>query len=150
MVYLWSTVCGLGGIVLIVFLKKTAWKAYFACVAGLMIISLMFVQRFDNYLAEHYSYKAFTERVIAIAKDDPLYFYREGDYGVTFYAGRRIPIYMKPLRREPSAFYLLCWEDEWKEIRNTNGLSLDYASDHIDRQRPERGRLYLITVHRQI
>jgi hypothetical protein len=100
--------------------------------------------------AEQYSYKAFTERVIAIAKDDPLYFYREGNYGVTFYAGRRIPIYMKPLRREPSAFYLLCWEDEWKEIRDTKGLSLDYASDHIDRQRPERGHLYLITVHRQI
>lgn len=115
--------------------------------AGLMAISMVFVQLFDTYLAKQYSYKAFTQRVLAIVKDDPLYFYSEGELAVTFYANKRIPIYTKALRRESSRYYLLCWESDWKEVRHTDGLSLEYASNTIDRQRPERGRLYLIAVH---
>src|SRR5207245_2711347 len=136
-VLLWAVFCGLGGMFLIVVLTKTAWRPYFACMIGLMVVSMVFVQRFDIYLAEQYSYKAFTQHVLAIVKDDPLYFYREGELAVTFYANKRIPIYTKQPRRESSRFHLLCWESEWKEVRHTTGLLLEYASDTIDRQRPE-------------
>ena len=114
---------------------------------GLMVVSMVFEQRFDNYLAEQYSFKAFMQRVLAIVKDDPLYFYREGDFGATFYANQRIAIYAKPVPKELSRFYLLCWESDWRELSDQNGLSLEYASDSTDRQNPARGHLYLIKGH---
>jgi len=146
-VYLWAVFCGLGGIFLIVVLTKTAWRPYFACMIGLMVVSMVFEQRFDNYLAEQYSYKAFMQRVLAIVKDDPLYFYREGDFGATFYANKRITTLDKPVPKELSRFYLLCWESDWRELSDQNGLSLEYASDSTDRQNPARGHLYLIKGH---
>ena len=111
-----------------------------------MLISMIFVQRFDTYLAEQYSLKAFTRSVLAIVKDEPLYFYGKSDFAVTFYANKRIPEYNDLARREASRVYLLCWESDWKGLRQANGLSIRYASDAIDRQWPEHGRLYLISI----
>jgi 4-amino-4-deoxy-L-arabinose transferase-like glycosyltransferase len=148
-VFLWAALCGVGGLLLFVFSRKGAWKSYFACAVAFMVVSLAFVQRFDNDLAQRYSFKNFMEHVSAIVKDDALYFYRSSDFGVTFYANRRIPLYTNSFQGKHSLFYLLCWEDDWKQLRNTSGLSLEYASDGKDRQIPQRGHLYLIAVNAQ-
>ena len=146
-VFLWAVLGALGGLLLVVFSRKDAWQAYFACAAALMVMSLLFVQRFDTDLARRYSFKQFTEHVLSTVKDKPLYFYRSGDFGVTFYANRRVPIYTNSFSGEHSPFYLLCWENDWKRIRNTSGVTLEYASENIDRQIPQRGRLYLVEVN---
>ena len=146
-VFLWAILSALGGLLLVVFSRKDAWQAYFACAAALMVMSLLFVQRFDTDLARRYSFKQFTEHVLSTVKDKPLYFYRSGDFGVTFYANRRVPIYTNSFSGEHSPFYLLCWENDWKRIRDRRGVTLEYASENIDRQIPERGRLYLVEVN---
>ena len=145
-VFLWAVICGLGAMFLVVFSRKDAWRAYFGCTAVLMVVSLLFVERFDAGLARQYSFKQFMEHVLSTVKDKPLYFFSSSDFGVTFYANRRVPPYANSFDQEHSPFYLLCWENEWKQIRNTSGLSLEYASESIDRQIPERGHLYLVAV----
>ena len=146
-VFLWAILSALGGLLLVAFATKDAWQAYFGCTGALMVVSLVFVQRFDTDLARRYSFKQFTQHVLSTVKDKPLYFYRSGDFGVTFYADRRLPIYTNSFTGEHSPFYLLCWENDWKRIRDRRGVTLEYASENIDRQIPERGRLYLVEVN---
>jgi len=146
-VFFWAILSALGGLLLVAFATKDAWQAYFGCTGALMVVSLVFVQRFDTDLARRYSFKQFTQHVLSTVKDKPLYFYRSGDFGVTFYADRRLPIYTNSFTGEHSPFYLLCWENDWKRIRDRRGVTLEYASENIDRQIPERGRLYLVEVN---
>ena len=148
--FLWGTLCALGGMLLILFCRKNAWQAYFGCTAALMFASLLFVQRFDDDVARHYSFKQFTERVLSTVKDKPLYFYRSSDFGVTFYANKRVPIYQGSLDGGDSAFYLLCWENEWNQISDKSNLALEYASESVDRQALKHGHLYLVAVDRQV
>ena len=128
--------------------RKNAWQAYFACASVLMIISSLFVQRFDTDLARRYSFKQFMEHVLATVKDDPLYFYGSSDFGVSFYANKRVPVYADSLGEKGAPVYLLCWENDWQQIRDIKGLSIVDASDSIDRQSPKRGHLYLVAVNR--
>lgn len=126
--------------------RSGAWGPFVGCSTGVMVASFFFLQNFDSDLASHYSFKAFTERALLVVNDAPLVFYRSGDYGVVFYAGRRIPIYGESLGREKLPFYLLVWEKDWQQIPDKEGLSLQDASEGIDRQKGRR--LFLVAVKR--
>ena len=116
------------------------------CTAALMVISLYYVQTFDTALANQYSIKPFMNRVVSVVKDAPLFFYNSEDNSVMFYAGRHIHRYQPPLKTVSSPFYILFWENDWRAIRESNGLSVRATSQSIDRENPERGHLLLVEV----
>ena len=116
------------------------------CTAALMVISLNNVTTFDTALAKEYTIKPFMNRVVAIVKDAPLFFYKSEDYPVMFYAGRHIHRYQPPLKTVSSPFYVLFWEKEWRPIRKNEGLSVRTTSQSTDRTDPERGHLLLVEV----
>src|SRR2546425_2629950 len=147
-VLFWSALCGLGGIFLMLAVRKSAWGPIIGCTTALNVASLFFVQNFNLYVAREYSFKSFTEHALRVVDDAPLFFYRSGDYGVIFYAHRHIPQYRQPLGGKEIPFYLLFWENEWKDTLDKEGLSLEYASESADRQIPERGRLLLVRVEK--
>ena len=144
-IFVWASACGLGGLFLAVLAKRKAWRAFFGTMTGLMIISLVFVQRFDFYLGRQYSFKSFVQQVLETADDAPLYFYRSGDFGVVFYADRRIPIYDSlPSASDDSLPYLLVWEKDWKNATLNNPLTLINTSESTDPM--GKGRLLLVRV----
>lgn len=145
-ILLWSALCGLGGIFLVFAVRKNAWGTFMGCTAALMVISLNNVQTFDTALAKQYSIKPFMNRVVAIVKDAPLFFYKSEDYPVMFYAGRHIHRYQPPLKTASSPFYILFWEKEWRFIRENESLSVRATSQSTDRQDPERAHLLLVEV----
>jgi 4-amino-4-deoxy-L-arabinose transferase-like glycosyltransferase len=142
-VLFWAAVCGLGGVFLIIAARKDAWYPAFGCITALMVVSLLFVQTFDVYVARQYSFKSFVKDVVGRVNDAPLYFYSSKDYGVEFYADRYIPI-LTPDALEMRAipYYILVWENDWKEFPIRNALSLLGRSDSIDPMR--KGRLLLV------
>ncbi len=144
-VFFWSVLCGLGGIFLMFAVRRGAWGPVVACITAVMVASFFFLRHFEPYLARQYSFKPFMERVLLVVKGAPLFFYRSGDYGVMFYAHRRIPIYQEPLKAGESPFYILVWEEEWKRISDKEDLSLQDASENIDRS-ASQGRLFLVSV----
>jgi hypothetical protein len=146
-VFFWATACGLGGVFLFVAARKEAWGPFVGCMAALMVISLFFVQKFDVNLANHYSFKPFVKSVLPMINDAPLYFYRSDDYGVIFYAGKRVPILdTESLPRDNSPYYLFVWEKEREQYTDQKGLSLVEASENTDRL--GKGRLFLVSVSR--
>src|SRR5262245_3395566 len=143
--FFWAIACGLGGVFLIVAVRKAAWGPFVGCMAALMVVSLFFVEKFDVYFANHYSFKPFVKRVLSRINDAPLYFYRSDDYGVIFYAGKRVPtLDTESLPRDDSPYYLLVWENEWEHFNGEEGLSLVEASANTDRL--GKGRLFLVSV----
>lgn len=145
-ILLWSVLCGLGGILLVVAVRKNTWRIFMGCTAALMVISLNFVQTFDTALAKEYTIKPFMHRVVAIVKNAPLFFYDSEDFPVIFYAGRHIHRYRPSLTTGSSPFYVLFWQDEWKTILKDEGLSVRIMSQSTDRMDPERGHLLLVEV----
>ena len=143
-VLFWATACVLGGVFLIVAARKEAWGAFVGCMAALIVVSLFVVQKFDVYFATHYSFKPFVKRVLPMINDAPLYFYGSDDYGVIFYADKRVPtLDMESLPRDNSPYYLFVWETDWKHFTDHDGLSLVEASENIDRM--GKGRLFLVS-----
>ena len=147
LVFIWTIICGVGGILLTRFLRRNAWGANFAGTATMMVFSFAVMQQFDNDIAQHYSFKRFTEQVVATIKNDRLYFFRTNDYGVEFYANRQIPVYTK-LSSKPLTLplYMLVWENEWSGIEKNQGLKLQFVSESVDRQEFKRGHLHLVVV----
>jgi 4-amino-4-deoxy-L-arabinose transferase-like glycosyltransferase len=85
------------------------------------------------------------QQVLETADDAPLYFYRSGDFGVVFYADRRIPIYDSlPSASDDSLPYLLVWEKDWKNATLNNPLTLINTSESTDPM--GKGRLLLVRV----
>jgi hypothetical protein len=79
--------------------------------------------------------------------DAPLYFYGSDDYGVIFYAGKRVPtLDIESLPRDTSPYYLFVWEKDWKHFTNHDGLRLVDASENPDRM--GKGRLFLVSSQR--
>ena len=143
--FFWATACGLGGVFLFVTVRKEAWGPFVGCMAALMVISLFFVQKFDVNLANHYSFKPFVTRLLSRINDAPLYFYRSDDYGVIFYAGKRVStLDTESLPTANAPCYLFIWENEWEQFTDEEGLSLVEASENIDRL--GKGRLFLVSV----
>jgi 4-amino-4-deoxy-L-arabinose transferase-like glycosyltransferase len=143
--FFWATACGLGGVFLFVAVRKEAWGPFVGCMAALMVISLFFVQKFDVNLANHYSFKPFVTRVLSRINDAPLYFYHSDDYGVIFYAGKRIStLDTESLPTDNAPCYLFIWENEWEQFADEEGLSLVEASKNTDRL--GKGRLFLASV----
>lgn len=140
----WSVLCGLGGAFLILAARKNAWGPVIGLITTLCIVSFSFVQSFDLNLATEYTFKPFIKHVGSVVKDAPLFFYNTPDYPVMFYAERHIPRYQPPLKTAPSSFYLLFWENEWKQTLDKRGLTLKAISDGIDKLNPERGHLLLV------
>ena len=112
---------------------------------ALMVISLFFVQKFDLYFANHYSFKPFVKHVLSMINDAPLYFYRSDDYGVIFYAGKRVPtLDTESLPTDNAPYYLFIWENEWEQFTDEDGLSLVETSENTDPL--GKGRLFLVSV----
>ncbi len=147
-VLLWSVVCGLGGILLVLSARKKAWGTFMGCTAVVMVISLNNVQTFDTALAKEYSIKPFMTRVVSVVKNAPLFFYESEDYPVMFYAGRHIHQYKSkaPLKTVSSPYYVLFWENEWKPIPQNEGLIVRATSQSTDRIDPNRAHLVLVEV----
>ena len=145
-ILLWSVVCGLGGILLVLSARKRAWGAFMGGTAAVMVISLNNVQTFDTALAKEYSIKPFMNRVVSVVKNAPLFFYESEDYPVMFYAGRHIHQYKPPLKIASSPYYVLFWENEWKPIRQNEGLIVRATSQSTDRIDPNRAHLVLVEV----
>jgi 4-amino-4-deoxy-L-arabinose transferase-like glycosyltransferase len=144
-VLFWATACGLGGVFLIVAARKDAWGPFVGCMTALMVISLFFVQKFDLYFANHYSFKPFVKHVLSMINDAPLYFYRSDDYGVIFYAGKRVPtLDTESLPTDNAPYYLFIWENEWEQFTDEDGLSLVETSENTDPL--GKGRLFLVSV----
>ena len=144
-VFFWATACGLGGVFLIVTAKKEAWGAFVGCMTALMVISLVFVQKFDVNLANHYSFKPFVKRVLSRINDAPLYFYRSDDYGVIFYAVSAFQHSTQSHCQETTHLIIcLSGKSEWEQFTNEEGLSLVEASENTDRL--GKGRLFLVSV----
>src|SRR5262249_16364119 len=144
-VLFWATACGLGGGFLIVAARKEAWAAFVGCMTAVIVISVFFVQKFDVNLANHYSFKPFVKRVLSRINDAPLYFYGSDDYGVIFYAGKRVPtLDIESLPRDTSPYYLFVWEKDWEHFNGEEGLSLVEASANPDRL--GKGCLFLVSV----
>jgi 4-amino-4-deoxy-L-arabinose transferase-like glycosyltransferase len=142
----WSALCGLGGISLILAARKEAWRPVIGLITTLGVASFTFVQSFDTILAKQYTFKPFMKQVDSLVKDAPLFFYTLPDYPVVFYADRHIPRYRPALQTSSSFFYLLLWENEWKKIRQKEGLVLRATSEGADEQNPDRGHLMLVQV----
>src|SRR5262245_11128 len=143
--FFWATACGLGGVFLFVAVRKAAWGPFVGCMAALMVISLFFVEKFDVNLANQYSFKPFVKRVLSRINDAPLYFYRSDDYGVIFYAGKRVPtLDIESSPRDNSPYYLFVWEKDWKHFIGHDGLRLVETSENPDRM--GKGRLFLVSV----
>ena len=146
-ILLWSVVCGLGGVFLVLSVRKKAWGAFMGCTAALMVISLNYVQTFDTALAKEYTIKPFMKQVVSIVKDAPLYFFHNSeDHPVMFYAARHIHRYQPPLKTVSLPFYILFWENEWRQIREKEGLSVRATSQSTNRVDPDRGHLLLVEV----
>ena len=146
----WAVACGFGGALLVLFIKKSAWGRFVGCMSALMVVSLFFVRTFDAYLAQRYGFKSFMKHVVDKTNHGPLYFYDSNDYGVEFYADRRIPsLTADPLEVRAGPHYVLLWEKEWKQISPTTDLSVLDASDSIDRM--GKGRLlFALTTGRSL
>jgi len=136
-----ATACGLGGVFLIVAARKEAWGAF----VGLMVISLFFVQKFDVNVANHYSFKPFVKHVLSMINDAPLYFYRLDDYGVIFYAGKRVPtLDTESFAKSQLTLLFVCLGKDCKQFTDHDGLNLVEASENPDRM--GKGRLFLVSV----
>ena len=142
----WSVLCGLGGVFLILAARKNAWGPVIGIITTLCIVSFSFVQSFDLNIAKAYTFKPFINHVGSVVEDAPLFFYKTPDYPVMFYAERHIPRYQPPLKTAPSSCYLLFWENEWQQIPDKQGLTLQAVSEGIDELNPERGHLLLVEV----
>jgi 4-amino-4-deoxy-L-arabinose transferase-like glycosyltransferase len=141
----WAALCGVGGLFLILAVKRNAWGAFIACTAVLMALSLNNVQSFDTELAKQYTMKPFMRRVVALVKNEPLYFYDSEDYATMFYAGRHIHAFRSE-QSVPPFCYVLFWENEWQSMRGREGLIVEAISESADRVSPKRGHLMLVAV----
>ncbi len=145
-VLIWAALCGLGGIFLLLAVKKDAWRYIIGCTTGLMVVSLFFVQGFNLSLAREYTFKPFIDRVRPVVNGAQLFFIGSGDYPVIFYARRHIPVTRRTPGEEKAVVYLLFWENEWKQIPNKAGLSLLDTSESVDGDAWEHGHLLLVAV----
>jgi hypothetical protein len=84
--------------------------------------------------------------VLPVVNGAQLFFIGSGDYPVMFYARRHIPVTRRTPRDEKALFYLLFWENEWKQIPNKAGLSLIDTSESVDTDNSEHGHLLLVAV----
>jgi hypothetical protein len=126
--------------------RKDAWGSIIGCTTGLMVASFLFIQNFSLYIAREYTFKPFIERVLPAVRGADLFFFGSGDYPVIFYSQRHIPAKRGIPVEEKDIFYLLFWENEWKQIRNKEGLSLLDTSDAVDIDEWEHGHLLLVAV----
>lgn len=145
-IFIWAGLCGLGGVLSLVAVKKNMWRGFMGCTAVLMVVSLVNVQNLDTELARQYSYKPFMRRVVAIVKDAPLFFYRSEDYTVLFYAGRHIHRFRAQVTSVP--FYILLWQKEWNSVQNKAALAVLATSENTDKEDPKRGHLLLVRVEK--
>ncbi len=116
------------------------------CAAALIAVSLNNVKSIDTDLSKQYTEKFFMRRAIDIVKKEPLYFFHSVDYGVIFYAGRHIHRYSPSVEPVSLPFYVLFWENEWKNIDKSEGLIVQATSESVDRQNRRRGHLSLVEV----
>jgi hypothetical protein len=142
-VLIWAALCGLGGIFLLLAVKKDAWRYIIGCTTGLMVASLLFVQGFNLSLAREYTFKPFIDRVLAVVNGAQLFFIGSGDYPVIFYARRHIPVTPQIPADETAPFFLLFWENDWKQILNKADLSLLDTSKSVDGDAWQHGHLLL-------
>ena len=107
---------------------------------------MFFVQGFNLSLAREYTFKPFIDRVLPVVTGAHLFFIGSGDYPVIFYARRHIPVTRQTPRDEKAPFYLLFWENEWKQIPNKAGLNLLDTSESVDGDAWKHGHLLLVAV----
>jgi 4-amino-4-deoxy-L-arabinose transferase-like glycosyltransferase len=142
----WAALCASGGIFLLFSLRKNAWGHIIGCTAILGVVSLLYVQHFDTYLAREYSFKTFMVDVAAIVNDRPLFFYDSTDYAVQFYARGRVPRFRDGFVENQSPVYLLIWDNEWRANDHRQPFSVRARSAMSDMQIPQRGHLNLLEV----
>jgi 4-amino-4-deoxy-L-arabinose transferase-like glycosyltransferase len=143
-VLIWAGICGIGGILSILAVRKQAWGRFICCAGALMVVSLTSVRTLSMDLAREYSFKPFMLKVVDIVKDAPLFFYNSEDYSVMFYAGRHIH---RLDAQAQSPCYLLIWQNEWESIEQNAGSAVVLLrSESTDRQIPKRGHLLLVDV----
>src|SRR5215831_17245406 len=148
LMFSWAAFCGLGGLALLVAVRKGAWNLVVGCTAVVMIASFLCLRAIDEQLSQSYSFKDFTQRAMQTVNGESLFFYGLSDYGVIFYARRNIHQYVQPVQTLTSPCYLLFWENEWKEIENKDSFDVELVSESVDKEIPERGHLLLVKLKR--
>ena len=146
LVFTWALLCALGGWLIVLAARKSAWGLVVNSTTVVMVVSFLFLHAIDEQLGQAYSFRAFTQHATQIVQGDPLFFYRSSDYGVIFYSRRHIREYGQETQNLTSPCYLLFWENEWNEISNKDGYDLKLVSESVDNQIPERGHLFLVKL----
>jgi Dolichyl-phosphate-mannose-protein mannosyltransferase len=117
---------GAGACLLLVALWRKRWRPAFLAMAILASGTTMFMKNaFWPALAAKRTLKPFMARVTQrVASTDSLVFYRTFDYDATFYAHRHVPFNIKKISDIKPPFYLLMWEEEWKQIKGHNEFQM--------------------------
>ncbi len=108
-------VAGLGALVCALFRRN--WIVTFSALSLMTLAVDAIIKRaFIAPVAFERTMKPFVLRVNQMTADHPLLFYRDGDYGVMFYARRHIPAYAAQSAALKPPFFLLMWEEDWAEL----------------------------------
>ena len=146
LIFLWAGFCGLGGLAIVVAVRKGSWNFVVGCTAVVMVVSFLCMRVINEQLSQSYSFRDFTRRAMPIVNGDRLFFFSSADYGVIFYSRRNIQKYMQEAQTATSPYYLLLWENDWNEILNKDGFDVELVSGSVDKQIPERGHLLLVKL----
>jgi hypothetical protein len=146
LIFLWAAFCGLGGLAILVAVRKGSWNLVVGCTAIVMVASFLCLRAIDEQLSQSYSFRDFTRRAMPIVNGDRLLFFSSADYGVIFYSRRNIQRYKQAAQTATSPYYLLLWENDWKEIPNQDDFDVELISESTDKEIPERGHLLLVKL----
>lgn len=122
----WSCLALGGGaaLIMVVSLWRKKWATLFAGIAILATIATLIMK--TNYyagIASERTMKPFGLRIQQkIDSQTPLLFYKSFDAGTIFYSRKHIPPYPPKTNAIASAFFLLMWENDWKQLPDKTGL----------------------------
>jgi len=98
-------------------LLRRNWRFAFAALSLMpLAVSTIVKTSFFLPMAVERTMKPFAIRIKQITIHQPLVFYRDGDYGVMFYARRHIPAYAAKAAQLQPPFFLLVWEGDLAEL----------------------------------
>jgi 4-amino-4-deoxy-L-arabinose transferase-like glycosyltransferase len=147
--WLWLSLMlhGAGACLLLVALRRNRWRPAFIAMVIIASGTTMFLKNsFWPTIADERTLKPFMARVTQrVASTDSLVFYRTFEYGATFYAHRHVPFNVIEISDMKPPFYLLMWEEEWKNIKGHN----EFHVVDISEGRGAVGKHRMVLVIRQ-
>jgi 4-amino-4-deoxy-L-arabinose transferase-like glycosyltransferase len=144
---LWFSVVGPAAFMLLRGVHRRQWSHVFIALTAFTFSTFLLVnQVFQPIVAEARTFRPFMARVNQHVGAAPLFFRQAFDNGALYYARRRIPHYDASLVQPDQPFFLLLWEDEWRQLATQAPAGLQLLDTSEGTGPKGKRRLVLVAV----